>query len=152
MLEAGVVTGIVTLPRRLFPTTSVPVCLWLLRKPVRGEPVRSSVVMVDATSLGTTVASARRVLTAADISRITDAWHGRGEQGLGVTVPIAEIRARDYRLNPAIYQRTAAGVELSDAVTEVHGIRARLAQLLTEAVWADEEAEQQLDRISSWNH
>lgn len=151
MLEAGAVTGIVTLPRRLFPTSGVPVCLWLLRKPVPGEPAPSSVAMVDATSLGTTVAAGRRVLTAADIHRITDAWHGRGAQDLGVTVPIAEIRARDYRLNPAIYQKATAGVELSEAMTEVHGLRARLAQLLSDVAWANEEAEQQLDRISSWN-
>jgi type I restriction enzyme M protein len=151
MLEAGVVGGIVTLPRRLFPTTSVPVCLWLLRKPGPGKRPPSSVVMIDATGLGTTVGSARRVLSEDDIGRIADAWHGRGGQGLGVTVPIAEIRARDYRLNPAIYRKTAAGAELSEAITEVHGLRARLAQLLTEVARADEVAEQQLDRISSWN-
>ena len=151
MLEAGVVSGIVTLPRRLFPTTSVPVCLWLLRKPVLGGRPPSSVVMVDATGLGATVASARRVLSEEDTGRIADAWHGRGEQGLGVTVPIAEIRARDYRLNPAIYQKTADGVELSEAVTEVHELRVRLAELLTDVARADAEAERQLDRIPSWN-
>ncbi|MEV6872642.1 N-6 DNA methylase [Amycolatopsis sp. NPDC051128] len=152
MVEAGVVSGIVALPRRLFPTTSVPVCVWLLSKPAPGKRPPSSVVMVDATELGTTVASARRELTTADILRITEAWHGRAERGLGVPVSIAEIRARGYRLNPAIYRKTTAGVELSAAISEVRDLRVRLSELLAEVSRADAEAERQLDRISSWNH
>jgi type I restriction enzyme M protein len=115
MVEAGVIDGIVALPAGLFADTGIPVSIWLLRRPIPGEPTPSEVVFIDATALGVKSGRSRRVLGEDEITRIVQEYRsyrnfgGSGSSGRSAgfakSVSVKEIRRNDYILQPQLYLR-----------------------------------------------
>ncbi|WP_214404925.1 N-6 DNA methylase [Pseudonocardia lacus] len=111
MVADGVVECVVALPDRLFASTGIAICLWILRSPGTAT-ARREVLLVDATSSGT-VSRARRDLSDADVERIADEyerWRQRGDDyeptpGLAAVVPIGELLGNSFGLNPRAHVR-----------------------------------------------
>jgi type I restriction enzyme M protein len=111
MINDGAVESIVALPPQLFHSTAIPVTLWLLRAPVGGSA--GHVLFIDARAAGRMISRPRRVLTDDDISQLIGVYQDwrrhpptvpyRGVDGLARSVPLEEIRQRDYVLNPGRY-------------------------------------------------
>ncbi len=157
MVEDGIVEALIALPPQLFYSTAVPVTTWLLRRLNRGPD--GEVLFIDARALGSNVSRTQRVLTAADVGRITgacDAWRNRQKQGryedvpgFSASVTIEEIREHDYRLTPSTY----VGMPIvADTTAEtILGLRRKLDHLHARSVVVDALADRKLSRIDRWN-
>ncbi|NLU75496.1 N-6 DNA methylase [Streptomyces sp. HNM0575] len=128
LVEQGRLECVIALPAKLFRGTTIPVSVWLLRK----EPSPSrQVLFVDARRMGVMKSRTRRVLTEEDTSAIVQsvgAWHTDevyshpppGTAVLSTAVEAAEVRERDYSLNPADYvvQAASAGRDADELEAE----------------------------------
>ncbi|MFM9441329.1 N-6 DNA methylase [Streptomyces acidiscabies] len=109
MVEADVVSCIVALPPRLFSTTSIPACLWILDKDKASR--RNQILFIDARERGEMVRKAERVLTDADLADISGAYHAwRGSSQPYGNQPefchsatLEAVRDNDYALIPGLY-------------------------------------------------
>ena len=105
LLEAGCVQAVVSLPPSLYPTTSIPVALWVVGRPRRDAA--ADLLLIDASQLGYQNRS-RTDLSAADIAAIDDCyrtWRTRKQlfttPGLrAVAVPVSTLVAKDAVLEP----------------------------------------------------
>jgi len=161
MINDGAVESIVALPPQLFHSTAIPVTLWLLRAPVGGSSA-SPVLFVDARATGRLVSRTRRVLTDDDIGRLIDIyqdWRGRsptapyrGVDGLARSVPLEEIRQRDYVLNPGRYVvPPSARPDLDSTARIVRELQQELDWLRNCAIDVDAQVDQQLRRTIRGN-
>jgi type I restriction-modification system DNA methylase subunit len=111
MIDSRCIRAVVALPAALYPTTSIPVTLWIAGRPRRpGEerPGGDSVLLVDASRLGLQRGN-RTELSGTDVAAITgcfQAWQAGGEldaaRGVRATaVPVGSLLAADGNLNPA---------------------------------------------------
>lgn len=106
LIESNCVHAIITLPHAMYPTTNIPVALWVVGKP--GQQERADVLLIDASQLGYRGRN-RTELSDADITVIEGcfrAWQIRGEvaapDGIRATaVPIQALIEGDSLLNPA---------------------------------------------------
>ena len=105
LIEAGCVQAVVSLPPSLYPTTSIPVTLWVVGRPRQHA---ADLLLIDASQLGYPSRS-RTDLSATDIAAIDDCyrtWRTRKQlsttRGLrAVAVPISTLAAKDAVLEPA---------------------------------------------------
>jgi type I restriction enzyme M protein len=115
LVEADLVACMIALPDRLFRSTQIPACLWLL---ARDKGARSQeVLFIDARRMGTLVDRAERVLTGGDIAAIAGtyhAWRGTasaraaGRQyadvaGLCYSASLSQVREHEHILVPGRY-------------------------------------------------
>jgi type I restriction enzyme M protein len=96
IVEADLVDCMVALPGQLFYTTTIPVCLWFLRK---GKPEhrRGQTLFIDARKMGYMEDRTHRNLSAEDIARIADtyrAWRGLTPQPPLPTGEGGKVRVR----------------------------------------------------------
>ncbi|XTZ17583.1 N-6 DNA methylase [Micromonospora echinospora] len=142
MIEDGVVACLVALPARLFPAVAVSVTLWVLDRQ-RRRP--DEILLVDATSVGNLTTRTRRVLTENDLSQVVETFSRWWAGGLAASseaiparsVPLAEIRSRDYHLNPAAYLTGAPDEPSADVqpegfaalAAEFHRLRAAASEV-----------------------
>ena len=106
LIEAHCVHAVIALPSGLYPTTSIPVALWIVGRP--GQRDDEGVLLVDASHLGSRGQS-RTELSDADIAAIDSCyriWRQRGEvPGRGAvratTVPVGALLQGGAVLNPA---------------------------------------------------
>lgn len=121
IVEADRVDCIVALPTQLFYTTGIPVCLWFLTNDKtpreRGGDLadlrdrQGETLFIDARSVGEMEDRTHRVLTDADLDRITDTYHGwrnaggeyQDEAGFSKSASLDEILAHDAVLTPGRY-------------------------------------------------
>lgn len=161
MVEGGAVECLMALPPGLFPSTAVPVTLWLLRHPT-GHC--DEVFFVDARDCGTMLTRTQRVLTDEDVAAIVSAWSSRtaGEAHYRLqgedrslrsrAVPISEIRARDYALSPPIYATTRAErVDARAAQIKLSQLTAELDQLESRRAAVDVRIDRMLKGMERWN-
>ncbi|HEY0638504.1 MAG TPA: N-6 DNA methylase [Pseudonocardiaceae bacterium] len=152
MVREGLVEAVIALPDRLFATTAVPVCVWLLRRPVVNP--RSGVLLVDARQLGRMVARAQRDLTAADIDGIVGAvtsWragHDADISGFSASVSLDELQSADYQLVPARY--VSAPPPDEPPFREVADLLDRLDMLRSEAARVEAEVRSRLEWVVEW--
>jgi type I restriction enzyme M protein len=103
LVEEGAVLAVVALPPRMFPRTSIGVCVWLLRRPTgQAGPVR----FVNAIRLGRPPQTSGRgvhTLDEADIDLIVQAVHAAGRTPTDVTASPDAIRQNGYLLHPLEY-------------------------------------------------
>lgn len=106
LIEAGCVQAVVSLPPSLYPTTSIPVTLWVVGRP--RQHTAADLLLIDASQLGYRSRS-RTDLSATDIAAIDDcyrAWRTRKQlfttrEVRAVAVPISTLVAKDAVLEPA---------------------------------------------------
>lgn len=115
IVEADLVDCIIRLPKQLFYTTQIPVCLWFLNKKKKHP---GQTLFIDAQNMGTMVTRRLRELTdydenadggKGDIQIIAETYrayeNGTLEtiKGFCASVEIKDIRERDYILTPGRY-------------------------------------------------
>jgi type I restriction enzyme M protein len=109
MIDDGVVSCVIDLPRNLFRATPVGVSLWVLARP--SNPHRDEVLFIDASRMGTgPVAEGRRSqLSDIEHEMIVSAYHEwiasppggyNGQPGTTISTSRDEIKARADRLDP----------------------------------------------------
>ncbi|MGI8483348.1 MAG: type I restriction-modification system subunit M [Thermomicrobiales bacterium] len=121
MVEADLVDCIVSLPGQLFLSTQIPVRLWFLARNKsngfgqEGKPLRDrrgEILFIDARSLGELEDRTHKILTDADVARITGtyhAWRGDGEAayedipGFCKAASLDEVRGHGCILTPGRY-------------------------------------------------
>jgi type I restriction enzyme M protein len=153
MLEDGVVSAVIALPGQLFASTDIPVTLWLLQPASSEWP--GEVLFIDATTLGSVRQRGRRTLASPDIDKIVDIyrdWHQRRRysvEGLAIGIPLEEIRAGGYRLNPRAYiAPTTEALDPQTRARQVGELMQRLNRLAEQAVRVDRTIEAHLKELS----
>lgn len=157
MVDNGMIDAIVRLPDKLFLTTGIPACLFILSKNRDGRDGmhrerKNEILFIDASKLGRMESRKLRVFDPADISQITDAYHlwrtsplERGVPperdgvcyqdipGFSKAATLAEVQAQDYKLTPGIYVGTEAeeddGIPFEEKVNALaYTLRTQMAE------------------------
>ena len=123
LIEADLVACMIALPPQLFRTTQIPACLWFFandKTPQGAKRLtdrRGEVLFIDTRGMGTLVGRTERILTAADIAKIADAYHAwrgtasareasleyRDIPGFCYSAGLGEIRGHGHILTPGRY-------------------------------------------------
>jgi type I restriction enzyme M protein len=108
LVEANLVDAMVALPGQLFYSTSIPACLWFIRK---DRAATEDVLFIDARSMGHRVTRAHRALNEDEVLTVADMYHAwrradgayRDVPGFIRSVSRRTIEATDFILSPARY-------------------------------------------------
>jgi type I restriction-modification system DNA methylase subunit len=128
LLDAGCIVGVVLLPPRMRPNTSIPLALWILRAP---GSTSNTVLLIDANSLGEAGRSLHSI-DETDILRIVDAVHAyetdpsRPPDDSKIAWRVAVSDLVDANLDPTRY-RPAGTVDLEGLRQRREELRASLA-------------------------
>jgi type I restriction enzyme M protein len=142
MIDKGMVDCIVQMPDKLFLTTGIPVCLFILSKNRDGKDGlhrerKKEIVFIDARKLGHMVNRRLRVFDDKDIERIANAYHQwrntqghyKDVDGFCKAAELDEVKANNDVLSPERYVGTEA--EEDDGVSFEEKMK-NLTQQLTE--------------------
>jgi len=160
ILEADLVDCIVALPDKLFYTTGIPACLWILNRNKKGnEKYRNrehEILFIDARQLGELIDRRHRELSDEEINKIADTYHqwrnqdGKYEdiKGFCKSATLEEIRKHEYVLTPGRY----VGIEEleDDGVPfeeKMESLTSELAKLFTKSRQLEEEIRKNLEGI-----
>ena len=121
MVDHGMIDCIVRLPDKLFLTTGIPACLFILSKNRDGKDGEhrermDEILFLDAAKMGTMASRKLRVFTDEDIAKISDTYHdwrtdGKDYEdidGFCKAATLEEVQKQDYKLTPGIYVGTEA--------------------------------------------
>lgn len=113
IVDADLVECIIALPKQLFYTTGIPVCLWFLAK---DKKQKGKTLFIDAQNMGVMVTRALRELTDGsvdpennDIKKLADTYNAYVDgsledvSGFCAVATTMEIAKQDYILNPGRY-------------------------------------------------
>ena len=152
ILNADLVDAIVALPDKLFYTTGIPVCIWILN---RNKKNKGKTLFIDARNLGKMVSRRLRELTTEDIRKIADTYLNwqKGEnyedvQGYCKSASIDEIREHDYILTPGRYVGIEEEEEDDEPFEEkMERLTSTLAEQFKKSRELEEEIQKQLGGI-----
>ena len=103
LIDANKVEAIISLPEKLFLTTGIPVCIWILKN----HKVSDDILFIDASSLGIMETRALRVLEENDIQSITNLYHNFRDnkevidtKGFAKQVKVQDVIDNNYVLTP----------------------------------------------------
>ncbi|HEY8375355.1 MAG TPA: N-6 DNA methylase, partial [Nannocystis sp.] len=163
IVEADLVDGIVALPARLFYSTAIPVCLWLLtRDKARPRDRRRQVLMIDARDLGVMVDRTHLALRPeeiADLAGIYHAWRGIPVSEGMSTKPYEDIPGRcravdldtlarhEYILAPPRYVHQPTDVPAPEFADRFAELRRDLLSQVERATALDRELMELLSRV-----
>lgn len=155
MVDNSMVDCIVRLPDKLFLTTGIPACIFILSKNRDGKDgihrERSNeVLFIDTSKMGTMESRKLRVFTDEDINKVTDTYHAwrnakkdhtvtlsavegsqtyQNQDGFSYSATLQEVAKQDYKLTPGIYVGTEAieddGIPFED---KMETLKARLQE------------------------
>ncbi len=148
LLEEGYLQGVIALPERMFESTSIPVCLLVIRK----NRETKDVMMVDARTLGneevryqkgqfggsahTNREYAKKVIVLSEErieQLVDDVVHYKEEQGISCRVTLDQIQEQGWLLTPSRYMETEEKLshrrDYREIVTDINKI-ARLRNAL----------------------
>jgi type I restriction enzyme M protein len=130
MVDNSMVDCIVRLPDKLFLTTGIPACIFILSKNRDGKDGihrerKNEVLFIDTSKLGTMESRKLRVFTDHDINKVTETYHNwrnnnetdiasetmqsaqyENEAGFCYSATLEEVQKQDYKLTPGIYVGT----------------------------------------------
>ncbi len=144
IVEADLVEGIVAMPDRLFYSTGIPVCLWIINK---DKQQKGKTLFVDAREMGTMVSRRLREFTDEDIEKVAKAFDdfrvGELEEVKGFTaaVSIEDVAKQDYILTPGRY------VGIPDAEEDDEPFEEKMERLTGELGKLFEESNQLQEQI-----
>lgn len=115
LINNDLVDAIVALPDKLFYSTGIPVCLWILNRNKSNNPKfrnrENEILFIDARNLGEMVDRKHRELSDDDIRKIADTYHDyrningnyKDVKGFCKVAKHEEIKENDYILTPGRY-------------------------------------------------
>jgi type I restriction enzyme M protein len=129
MVNNNMIDCIVRLPDKLFLTTGIPACIFILSKNRDGKDGvhrkrTDEILFIDTSKMGTMESRKLRVFTDADIDKVAETYHAwrnnspndlsplaqsRGyvnTDGYCYAATLAEVQKQDYKLTPGIYVGT----------------------------------------------
>lgn len=146
MVENSMIDAIVRLPDKLFLTTGIPACIFIMSKNRDGKDGihrerKNEILFIDASKMGTMASRKLRVFTNEDVEKIAatyQAWRNlstaealgnataealeakayQNTDGFSYSATLEEVRAQDYKLTPGIYVGTEAAEEDSEPFEE----------------------------------
>ncbi|MDF3027039.1 MAG: SAM-dependent methyltransferase [Fluviicola sp.] len=146
MVDNSMIDAIVRLPDKLFLTTGIPACIFILSKNRDGKDGvhrkrNNEILFLDASKMGTMASRKLRVFTDADIQKIAETYHlwrnlqtspfGGGPRGrmtstnkyenipgFSKAATLEEVQQQDYKLTPGIYVGTEAAEKDSEPFEE----------------------------------
>jgi type I restriction enzyme M protein len=144
MVENSMIDAIVRLPDKLFLTTGIPACLFILSKNRDGKDGihrkrEDEILFIDASKLGKMASRKLRVFEDNEIDQIAETYHlWRNKEnhkdyenvdGFCKSATLEEVKKQDYKLTPGIY----VGVEAAEEDDEPFDEKmARLQKTLLE--------------------
>jgi len=130
MVDEGMIDCIVRMPDKLFLTTGIPACLFILSKNRDGKDDEhrermNEILFLDAAKMGTMASRKLRVFEDDDIDKIAETYHKWRTKPKAVTssavekayedvdgfckaATLEEVQKQDYKLTPGIYVGTEA--------------------------------------------
>ncbi|QXP78302.1 MULTISPECIES: type I restriction-modification system subunit M [Winogradskyella] len=132
MVDNSMVDCIVRLPDKLFLTTGIPACIFILSKNRDGKDGihrerTNEILFIDTSKMGTMESRKLRVFTDQDIQKVTDTYHAwrnindtviasnatpsvsyENTDGFCYSATLEEVQKQDYKLTPGIYVGTEA--------------------------------------------
>ena len=151
MVDHGMIDAIVRLPDKLFLTTGIPACLFILSRNRDGKDGEhrermNEILFLDAAKMGTMASRKLRVFSDADVAKISDTYHSwrshpeapeaplpsrayEDVDGFCKTATLEEVQKQDYKLTPGIYVGTEA--EEDDGIPfeeKMEGLKATLLE------------------------
>ncbi len=146
MIQNGMVDCIVQMPDKLFLTTGIPACLFLLSKNRDGRDGehrerKKEILFIDARKLGHMVSRRLRVFSDDDILKVASAFHQwRSNKHVTLNMPkgnyldvdgfckastLDEVKANNYVLSPGRYVGTEAeeddGISFEEKMNKLTG-------------------------------
>lgn len=128
MVNNSMIDCIVRLPDKLFLTTGIPACIFILSKNRDGKDGEhrernNEILFIDCSKMGTMESRKLRVFTDADIEKVAQTYHAwrnnpselsvRAESrtyenidGYCYAATLEEVQKQDYKLTPGIYVGT----------------------------------------------
>lgn len=128
MVNNHMIDCIVRLPDKLFLTTGIPACIFILSKNRDGKDGqhrerKNEILFIDTSKMGTMESRKLRVFTDADIDKVAQTYHAwrnkpnelsvRAESrtyenidGYCYAATLEEVQKQDYKLTPGIYVGT----------------------------------------------
>jgi type I restriction enzyme M protein len=152
IISADLVDAIIALPDKLFYTTGIPVCIWILN---RNKKHKGQSLFIDGRKLGTMVNRRLRELTEEDIRKIADTyinWKHEDNyediQGFCKAVTFENIKEHEYILTPGRYVGIEEEEEDSELFEEkMERLSTTLAQQFKKSNELEKEIRKQLGGI-----
>lgn len=168
MINNGMVDCIVQMPDKLFLTTGIPACLFILSKNRDGKDGehrerKKEILFIDARKLGHMVNRRLRVFEDADLQKITDAYHQwrnlsdvilssskggyKDIEGFCKSATLDEVTANNHVLSPGRYVGSEA--EEDDGVSFEEKMQKLSAELMEQFEESDRLEQQIKDNLKS---
>ncbi|WP_246745028.1 N-6 DNA methylase [Thiospirochaeta perfilievii] len=115
MIEGDIVDCVIAMPDKLFLTTGIPACIWILNRGKGTNPKHRTrekeTLFIDARNMGTMIDRKLRELKTEDIEKIAETYHSwrteGGEyqdvKGFSKAAKLEDIIKHDYILTPGRY-------------------------------------------------
>ncbi|WP_396179265.1 N-6 DNA methylase [Flavobacterium sp.] len=119
MVNNSMIDCIVRLPDKLFLTTGIPACIFILSKNRNGKDGKhrertNEILFIDTSKMGTMESRKLRIFTDTDIDKVAATYHNwrnidevyENTDGYSYAATIEEVQKQDYKLTPGIYVGT----------------------------------------------
>jgi len=119
MVNNNMIDCIVRLPDKLFLTTGIPACIFILSRNRDGKDGihrkrTDEILFIDTSKMGTMESRKLRVFTDTDIDKVAATYHSwrniggayENNDGYSYNASLAEVQKQDYKLTPGIYVGT----------------------------------------------
>ncbi len=158
IVEADLIDCIIALPGQLFRSTQIPACLWFLsrgRSRRRDWDRKGETLFIDARKMGHMQSRTLRDLSAEDIARIADTYHGwrdggeyEDESGFCKSATLEEIQKHSHVLTPGRYVGAAPQEDDGEPFQEkMTRLTAQWREQQAEGKSLDEEIVANLERL-----